>query len=80
MSTTASKRDSARSSRPYRSEAVLNQPTWQKAGFDSRDLHRSPSRIAAMGFGIREEYARYQLDELQRQGDNRRPTPSPLGS
>jgi hypothetical protein len=32
MSTTASKRDSARSSRPYRSEAVLNQPTWQKAG------------------------------------------------
>jgi hypothetical protein len=33
-----------------------------KAVVDSRGLYRCPSRIAAMGLGIREEYARYRLE------------------
>ena len=35
--------------RPYRREAVLNQPEWENAVVESRDLYRSPTPFARDG-------------------------------
>ena len=61
------KRNFARSSEALSSRGGTGPAEVENAVVDSRDLYC-------------EEYARYGLDELQRQGDNRHPTPSPLRS